>query len=98
MIEDIKKLERERLDLTTERDRLISTITNRNKVEVGVLIRPINAKIKEVNIKLAEHRSYHKFKILWDCAKGYIPVSEKEKFYAMVDEILNNTNTYNKEL
>ena len=50
----------------------------------------INAEIKSLNIQLQYDREYIRFQILWECAKSYIPVSEKDKFFKKVDYMLEH--------
>lgn len=83
--------------LTNRRNELIKKkqeILSKHKIgtvkyfEAGKEISKINIELKQVNIEWSSYHQYERFSALWECAKAYIPVEERESFYKKVDKYL----------
>lgn len=84
-----KVLDKRRNYLLEESKRLKSLITKENAFEMGLKLSPINQELKEINIKWSQKLNYHRYQILWECAKAYIPAEEREAFFKRVDSYLD---------
>jgi len=100
MKQTIDKLRYTRNALLNEKARLVEQLNTggRNSHKIGLQISPINDKIKSINLELNSYREYFKYKILWDCAKAYVPIEDREKFYAKVDAMVQEETGYDKEI
>lgn len=79
---------KKREELIENRRKLAIDVTvlvgHERKIVEGKLI-DINVQLNAVNIEWNKYREYYRYQIIWECAKEYIPASEREAFFRKVD-------------